>query len=105
MVCFVEWTDAAAQDELPLDAPHAVRVGTTRVLFVRTNGAVHAFEGVCPHKFADLAEGHMEDGCLHCPMHDAAFHLDGAPRAGDEWAGSLPTFPCKVEDGRVLVQL
>ncbi len=100
-----EWTEALGLDELPDGSPHAVRVGTTRVLFVRQAEAVHAFEAVCPHKFADLAEGHLEDGCLHCPMHDAAFHMDGTPRAGDEWAGNLSLYPCRVEEGRVLVQL
>lgn len=99
-----EWTDVLDLDELEGGRPTPVRVGTTPLLLVRVGDAVHATEAVCPHKFADLAEGTVEDGCLRCPLHDAAFHLpSGAPRAGDEWAGHLPTFPCRVEDGRVQV--
>lgn len=101
----VGWTDAVALDDLPDGRPTVVRVGTTPVLLARLGSTVHATEPVCPHKFADLSEGTVEDGCLRCPLHDAAFHLDtGLPRAGDEWAGRLPTLACRVERGRVLVR-
>ncbi len=100
------WTDAAALDDLPKARPTVVRVGTTHVLLVRRGGAVHATEPLCPHKFAALEEGTVEDGCLRCPVHDAAFHLDtGEPRDGDAWAGRLQTYPVRVEAGRVHVAL
>lgn len=99
------WTDVVGLDGLAEGRPTALRAGTTMVLLTRIGDAVHATEPLCPHKFADLSEGTVEDGCLRCPLHDAAFRLPGGePRPGDEWAGSLPTFPVRVEGGRVLVQ-
>lgn len=97
------WQTAIAWTDVPDGAPCSVRVGTTALVLVRQGDAVHAFDGLCPHKFAPLAEGHVEDGCLACPVHDAHFQMDGTPRDGDGWAGNLRPYPARVRDGMVEI--
>lgn len=102
----VGWADALRIDELLEATPTLVRVQTTDVLLVRTKDQVLATEPLCPHKFADLSEGTVENGCLHCPMHDAAFCLpSGEARPGDEWAGRLDLMESRVVDGVVQVRV
>ncbi len=98
------WQDAGASAEFP-EGLHGVRIGTTRLVIASIGGELHAVDATCPHKFAAIEEGSIENGCIACPMHDAHFQPDGTPRAGDEWAGTLPTYPLKIDGERVLVDL
>lgn len=99
------WTPAASLEELPDGSPHAVRLGTKALVLLRRGDSVHAFDALCPHKFAPLSEGHLEGDCLACPVHDAHFHMDGTPRDGDSWAGTLRTYPVRIEGGNVAVKI
>lgn len=99
----VAWTSVCKLAELD-QGPNASRIGTHALTLVKTGDEIHATAALCPHKFAPLAEGTVEDGCLKCPVHEAAFHLEtGEPRDGDGWAGRLDVYPCRVTDGVVEV--
>jgi anthranilate 1,2-dioxygenase ferredoxin subunit len=103
MHTFVQWHEVGIAAELP--ELSVQRVGTTGILIVN-HDPPRASTPLCPHKFAPLEEGHLEDGCLHCPVHDAAFKLEsGEPRDGDGWAGELDMYPAKLEDGKIWVQI
>ena len=39
-------------------------------------GLVYVIDNYCPHAGANLAGGHIEDGCAVCPWHAWAFRLD-----------------------------
>lgn len=102
----VVWTRACTVDELQEAAVTPLRVGTTALVAVRAGDDVHVFDALCPHKFGPLSEGHVEDGCLHCPVHDAAFHLEsGHPREGEGWAGTLRRYPARIVGTDVEVSL
>lgn len=100
------WTRVARFDALQDGEVQAARAGTTAVLLVRRGDEVFATEALCPHKFGPLEEGHLEDGCLVCPLHEGHFDpATGEPREGDEWAGTLTTYAVRVRDGAVEVHL
>lgn len=101
----VAWHDAIQLDNLD-EGLHMVLVGTQQVLLVRRGDDVRATEPLCPHKFAMLADGELLDGCIKCPQHEAHFDPEtGEPQEGEEWAGTLTVFPCRVADGVVQVQI
>lgn len=101
----VEWTDAAAIADLPDGSPVGIRVGMKAIVLVRRDDGVRAVDALCPHKFGPLEDGHIEDGYLACPLHDAHFHLEsGHARPGGVTGTPLRIYPCRVEDGRVQVQ-
>lgn len=83
-----------------------VEVAGEMVLLVREGDAVHACAGTCPHKFTLLSGGEVAQGRLTCPMHAATFDLStGRPFPGSEFAGNLPLYPVRVNDGVVEVQV
>ena len=50
-----------------------------QVLVIEHEGALHALAAMCPHQFAPLIGGDIEDGLLVCPLHGWRFGLrDGA---------------------------
>ncbi len=49
------------------------------IAVVYSGGRYFAIDDTCTHERASLAEGWIEDGCVECPLHGAAFRLaDGA---------------------------
>lgn len=46
------------------------------VVIVRTeSNELYALDNTCSHALASLAEGWVEDDCIECPLHAAAFSL------------------------------
>lgn len=83
-----------------------VEVAGEMILLVREGESIHACAGTCPHKFTLLSGGQVAGGRLTCPMHAATFDLStGRPFPGSEFAGNLPLFPVRVNDGIVEVQV
>lgn len=103
-----DWQQVAELDALPPGGLADVVVGRELVLLVRDEaGEVRAFQGLCPHEFARLAEGALEERhgstVVRCPRHLARFRLsDGA--CGRGWAlPPLRRYAVRVADGAVFV--
>jgi len=97
------WHAVAAIGDLPEAEMVEVAVGQALVVLVRRGDEVAAFQGLCPHQFARLAEGRVEGGWLHCPRHHARFLLDDG-RCGPGWAlPPLKRFQVRVEGGSVML--
>jgi nitrite reductase/ring-hydroxylating ferredoxin subunit len=60
---------------LPLDTPFAFETAGMKIVLVRTNEHVYAFEDVCPHAFWPLSAGTFRDGVLECPGHGWEFRV------------------------------
>lgn len=75
-----EFTRVASLSDLPESGLLGVEVAGEQVVLARTDSGVRAFQGICTHQFAVLADGEIEDGVLWCPFHGAGFDVDtGAP--------------------------
>jgi nitrite reductase/ring-hydroxylating ferredoxin subunit/uncharacterized membrane protein len=78
-----EWTDAAADADVLEGRPTRVDIDGQQIVFVRSDGLVHAMGAVCSHYGAPLEEGDVDDGCLVCPWHGSHFRLgDGSVARG-----------------------
>ena len=106
------WHEVARLDELLDREVRRTTVGRTELILWRhpTTGAVVAQEAWCPHAWADLKGARVtDDGCIECPFHAWRFDSSGwhvrlfAPPGGR--LSRLRTFPTRVEDGIVLVQV
>lgn len=80
----VQWRTVAALADFPATGLYEVQVDGELVLLVRAKDDVRAVQGLCPHAFARLAGGRVDDeGHLHCPRHLARFRLwDGTCQSG-----------------------
>lgn len=101
----MSWLDAGP-DDLSEAEPTCRNVAGTEIVLLRQGEQLYAFDVLCPHKFAALAEGTVGQGCITCPQHDATFNLrTGQPGADEAWAGRLPVHGVRALDGRIQVQL
>jgi len=63
------WVDALGADELAEGTPTPVDVAGRPLCLVRLDGALHAFDDVCPHRRWPLHEGGLAGHVLTCRAH------------------------------------
>jgi NADPH-dependent 2,4-dienoyl-CoA reductase/sulfur reductase-like enzyme/nitrite reductase/ring-hydroxylating ferredoxin subunit len=82
-----------------------VEDGDAKVLFVRDEHGLRAFQATCPHYGAPLAKGKICGTTLYCPWHKAAFDIgDGALIEPPALAG-LAQYPIRTEGETVVATL
>ena len=99
------WIDIAALDEVPLRGARMVKTAEGCVAVFRTAAdEVYAIDNACPHKKGPLADGIVHDKYVTCPLHNWVISLEtGAAQGQDE--GQVATFPARIEDGRILLDV
>jgi NAD(P)H-dependent nitrite reductase small subunit len=110
-VVHTRWVDVAAVSEVPADGGVVVRYGAVQlaVYHFAARGEWYACQNACPHTDdMVLARGLLGDAAgepkVACPMHKKTFSLaSGACLSGEAYR--IETFPVKIADGRVLLEL
>ena len=97
------WQDAGPFD-LREHEIRAIDLDSASVLLTVAGGQPKAYRNACAHLGMPLDEGTVEQGVLTCPYHGFRFALESgecltAPSI------QLPTYPARVEEGRILVQV
>ena len=90
-------------DQIAENSCFGVKIAGEAVLLTRRGDAVAAFDGVCPHQGAPLAEGAAADGLVVCPFHHAVFDLADGVRRHGPGLGDLRRRAVVVSDGVVHV--
>lgn len=101
------WLDLCPADLAPGEL-RGFTVDARHVLVAESRGAVFALDDLCNHAGCELSTGWVDArrGAVVCPCHEMVFDLATGknltiPRLCDD----QPTFPIKLEAGRVLVLL
>jgi toluene monooxygenase system ferredoxin subunit len=91
-------------DELWIGEMRGISLGGRRVLLLRTETGVRAFEDRCAHLGIPLSDGKFEAGRITCRAHqyqyDACTGLGVRPECV-----RLRAFPVRIENGAVFVDV
>jgi apoptosis-inducing factor 3 len=79
--------------------------GNTKILVLRHQGKLSAFQSKCPHARGPLEKGAICNGRLVCPWHMGTFRLPDGRLIEPPAMDSLETFPLRIEDSKVFVTL
>jgi 3-phenylpropionate/trans-cinnamate dioxygenase ferredoxin subunit len=91
--------------EIPPGEALSVDIGRRRILLCNTGGDIYAIADVCTHDGQALDAGELEGCIIECPRHGARFDVrTGAVRALPA-TRPLPTYPVRIIDGVVEVEL
>jgi nitrite reductase (NADH) small subunit len=99
------WTRITSTDNVPPREGRSVAVGGLELAIFNLGERFATIQNECPHKGGPLCDGIISGTTVVCPLHGWGFDLNtgGAVRA------SLPvcltTFPTRVEDGVILVDI
>ncbi|MGC3932996.1 FAD-dependent oxidoreductase [Pseudomonas atacamensis] len=89
--------------DVPQDRGLQVEIGDCKIVLLRANGELRAFQGLCPHAGAPLAEGAMCHGRLICPWHKAAYRAEDGGLCEPPSLDSLKRYPLELRGDEVWV--
>ena len=99
------WTDVAAEADLFDGAGISVLAAGRDIALFKIEDGVWAIDNVCSHGNARLCDGYVDGHLVECPFHQAMFDLhDGSVACGPA-TEPVRSWPVKIEDGRVLLDL
>ena len=99
------WLDISALGDVPEDDVLGVDAAGRDLALYSVEGQVYATDNICTHGHARLCDGFLDGFEIECPLHQGKFDIrDGRP-ACDPVTVPVRTYPVKIEDGRVYVDL
>jgi naphthalene 1,2-dioxygenase system ferredoxin subunit len=100
-----QWLDVAARDDIPDDDVIGVDLAGKSLALYGVDGEVYATDNICTHGHARLCDGFLEGHEIECPLHQGRFDIRSGKAMCAPLTQDVKTYPIKVEDGRVLVEL
>jgi 3-phenylpropionate/trans-cinnamate dioxygenase ferredoxin subunit len=100
------WVRACAADEIDEeDVARFDHGDRTFAIYRSPDDAFYATDGLCTHQAIHLADGLVMDHTIECPKHNGRFDYRDGRALGAPVCVNLRTYPVKVEDGMVLVDV
>ncbi|MBK5377852.1 FAD-dependent oxidoreductase [Pseudomonas sp. TH43] len=93
----------ARSADVPEDRGLQVEIGDCKIVLLRANSELRAFQGECPHAGAPLADGALCHGRLICPWHKAAFRAEDGALCEPPALDSLKRYPLELRGEEVWV--
>jgi len=111
-----DWIDIGAEQDFPAGSRKTVLAEKTPVLVLHLEepppgpqadkGQLFAIQNVCPHAGLPLDGGELCGAAITCPFHGYTYNVcTGANVDMPEYEPPVPTYPIKIEGGRVRVSL
>jgi MocE subfamily Rieske [2Fe-2S] domain protein len=80
-------------------------VGDLAIAVYRAEGQFYATQDLCTHEHAYLSDGVVVDCVVECPFHQGRFDIRTGKALGAPVIEPLETYPIKIVDGRIYVQV
>ena len=100
------WVEACAEDDI--DEEDVIRWdhdGRSFALYRSGEDEYFATDGLCTHEKVHLSGGLVMGEVIECPKHNGRFNYKTGKALSAPVCVDLRTYPAKVENGKVLVQL
>ena len=65
----------------------------------------YATDGICTHEAVHLEDGLVMDNEIECPMHQGVFDIKTGKAVSPPACDDLKTYPVKVEDNNIYIQI
>lgn len=101
----MSWISVCDKSEITEDEPKALEVNGTKIGIFFVEEHYYAIENVCPHAFALLTEGFIEDQTVECPLHEAIFDIPTGELQSGPGCRNLCTYPVRIEGQDVQIDI
>ena len=99
------WQAVAEAGELQPGQMKRVAAGGRRLLLCNAEGGHYCIDEMCSHEDYSLWFGCIKGRSIKCSLHGSYFSLEDGRPLNEPADCPLKTYPVKVEEGRVWVQL
>lgn len=100
------WIKACSVNDIePDDVRRFDHEARTFAIYRTSDGQFYATDGLCTHARVHLAGGFVMDDLIECPKHNGRFNFKTGKAQGAPVCVDLKTYPVKVEDDTIYLQL
>ena len=99
------WTRITPVENIPLHEGRAVTAGGREIAIFHLPDRFLTIDNRCPHKGGPLCDGIVSGAIVVCPLHGRRFDLETGLAVRASEPACVATYPTRVEDGVVLVNL
>lgn len=100
------WVDVCAEDGIEVeDVIRFDHAGRTYAVYRDEGGAVFCTDGLCTHEQVHLADGLVMEDTIECPRHNGRFNYKTGAALRMPACVALATYPARIRDGRIEVQV
>ena len=100
------WTHACATGDIDLEDLIRFDQGSqTFCIYYSPDGQFFATDGLCSHEKVHLCHGLVMDHTVECPKHNALFDYRTGEVVRAPACVNLRSYPVKVEDGQVYIEV
>ena len=105
MISQGNWMRVTPTEHIPSLEGRSVRIGGREVAIFNLRGRFVTIENKCPHKGGPLCDGIVSGTTVVCPLHGWRFDLDTGLAVRASLPACVTTFPTRVEEGVILVDI
>lgn len=100
-----KWIRVTKTENIPVREGRAVEIDGDEIAIFNLGDRFVAIENACPHRGGPLADGIVSGSTVICPLHAYKICLDTGNVEKPDVCVRVDTYPVRVENGVVLVQL
>lgn len=100
-----QWTKVIALSNVPAGDVTAVNAVGRELAIYGVDGAVFATDNLCTHGHARLCDGFLDGHEIECPLHQGKFDVRSGKAMCAPLTTDVRTYPVKIEDGYVFVEV
>lgn len=104
------WIDVSSAEETANEGHTCVALSVDDkklpLIVFNVNGKHHVMANVCPHAGLPLGDGEQRGLTITCPYHGYTYRItDGKDLDDPEFGEPAQTYPTRIEEGRVQIQI
>ncbi len=100
-----KWHSVAKIEEISNQSCKLIDIDDTPIAVFNLDGEFCAIKDDCPHQHLPIADGLIENCNITCPYHGARFNLKTGQLLAPPACENLTTYPTRVVDGIIEIQL
>ncbi len=101
----MKWIRVTNVENIPVREGRSVNIGDSEIAIFNLGDRFVALENACPHRGGPLCDGIVSGAAVTCPLHGYKVCLESGKVLKPDVAVRVDTYPVRVEDGVVCVQL
>ncbi|MFT8212165.1 MAG: Rieske (2Fe-2S) protein [Symbiopectobacterium sp.] len=99
------WVRVCEADQIQENRPFSASVEDHAVGIYLLEGDYYALEDICPHAYALLSQGFIEDGSVECPLHGAVFDIKSGQCLGGPGERDLHCYRVRRFENQIQILL
>lgn len=99
----MNWITICESSQVKEDFPFPAKINGKELGVYLVDGEYHVLEDICPHAYALLTQGFIEDGKIECPLHEAVFDIKTGRCLREPGGRDLIKYPVRVVGDQIQI--